>query len=479
MPKSRASTVVRGVFILSPLTRLLRGMSADDLFAPDGAFATDWLAQGDPQAFDTSTASGASFDPDSLAFLSNNPFGGLDGDAGTTTKGMNVALTQDELARALMGGFDVGGERVGELSSAGTSTVGGRSDAGSSPYSSGLSHQSAPGTSNGQFDFDAALGTSPPFALPHNLACDFDTSALQELFTNSSPTTTAGINAHLSPYPPAPLPFQTRSPASSVSPYAAPLPAFPHQPLDNHASSTFNPAQLFAPSPSTGPSPAAPRLSVDFASPMSSFSSFSPPVTVSAPLPTPQQQTQQPSFTSLAATAGIAVPTLHAASLARAAPSGFGPGQDAATSAALSTGARGRTTRNRISAQPAAVASGMSGEAANGQERARSPMEAIANAGLQSGVHQARACSCTRFLCRATLRLTPSSGRSSPPAQSRRRAARLQPRRVSQGAVGRGSRRRARRAKANSRQRRQEGQEVGSRSQCVASSRCRGRETCS
>ncbi|GAA5905011.1 hypothetical protein JCM8208_007659 [Rhodotorula glutinis] len=395
-------------------------MSTDDLFAPHGAFATDWLAQSDPRAFDGSASvADSSFDhQDSLGFLTGNPFGALDGLAGGT-KGTGM-LTQDELARALMGGIDGGiggGARMGDLSSAGTSTAGGRSDAGSSPYSSSMSHYGGAQhqSSSTQFDFGAdargQLGNSPPFSLPHNLSCDFDTAALQSLFTNSSPTTTTGpgVNAHLSPYPPATTypPLQTRSPASSVSPYAASVSTFPQPhpqqpPIDTSGMSGFNPAQLFAPASATsGTSPSAPRLSVDYTSPLSTFSSFSPPVAAQAPLavapqphahqqhrhePLPQQQPpqqpQQAAFTSLAATAGIAVPSLHAGPSAQSGLYGFSDAHDPSSSSSLGGSARGRTTRTR------AQAPGEAG-APEGEQRGRSPMEVIANAGLQSATHTA------------------------------------------------------------------------------------------
>ncbi|GAA5847097.1 hypothetical protein JCM9279_002690 [Rhodotorula babjevae] len=389
-------------------------MSTDDPFSVHGAFATDWLAQSDPRAFDGSAPGpDSSFDhQDSLAFLTGNPFGTLD----VKGAGMHVALTQDELARALMGGIDDGvgggGATLGDLSSAGTSTAGGRSDAGSSPYSSSMSHYGGaqhPASST-QFDFapDAALGNSPPFSLPHNLSCDFDTAALQSLFTNSSPTTGPGINAHLSPYPSAPTypPLQTRSPASSVSPYAASVSTFPQphhqqQSIDTRGMSGFNPAQLFAPTPAatSGTSPSAPRLSVDYTSPLSTFSSFSPPVAAQAPLAVaPQQQPQphhqrqplsqhpqqqhQPAFTSLAATAGIAVPSLHAGPSAQSGLYGFSGAHDSSASASLGGGARGRTTRTRTQAP-------LEAGAHEGEQRGRSPMEVIANAGLQSAVQPA------------------------------------------------------------------------------------------
>ncbi|GAA5940042.1 hypothetical protein JCM3775_003260 [Rhodotorula graminis] len=397
-------------------------MSTDDMFSAHSAFATDWLAQSDPRAFDGS-ASGpdsSSFDhQDSLGFLTGNAFGGFDGLAGGGgTKGTGM-LTQDELARALMGGIDGGGggaARMGDLSSAGTSTTGARSDAGSSPYSSSMSqyggaHHPSSSSSSAQFDFaaeSAALANSPPFSLPHNLSCDFDTAALQSLFTNSSPTTTAGpgINAHLSPYPSAPTypPLQTRSPASSVSPYTASVSTFPQhhqqqpQPIDIRGMSGFNPAQLFASTSAaaSGASPSAPRLSVDYTSPLSTFSSFSAPGAAQAPVavapqphahahhphqPLAQQQQQQPAFTSLAATAGIAVPSLHAGPSAQSGLYGFsGATHDPST---LGGGARGRATRTRTQAPV-----GETGEAES-EQRGRSPMEVIANAGLQSAMHPA------------------------------------------------------------------------------------------
>ncbi|GAA6054445.1 hypothetical protein JCM3770_007220 [Rhodotorula araucariae] len=359
-------------------------MSTEDLFAPNGAFATDWLAQGAATDYDAPAAAAPSYDEDPLAFLGGNGFGGLDGYGELVGKGMHTALTQDELARALLGGFDVAGEGVGEMSSTGTSTGGDRSDAGSSPFSSGLSYSgtsAAPSTSSAAFDFDAVLAQSPSFAIPHNLTCDFDTTALQDLFTNSAPSASAGISARLSPFPLAPAPLQTLSPASSVSPYTAPLPAFPEQPADRF--STFNPAQLFAPSPVSGSSPAAPRLSVDFASPVP-FASLSPSIATSASSPSANSQ---PSFTSLAATAGVSVPVLHAVPNPRSGPFAFSLNQESATTALLSSGARGRTTRNRAQVPPP-VALVPAKEPALGK-RAKSPMEVIANAGLQSEVHQA------------------------------------------------------------------------------------------
>ncbi|BGP50827.1 hypothetical protein JCM10450v2_006753 [Rhodotorula kratochvilovae] len=360
-------------------------MSADDLFAPNGAFATDWLAQGAATDFDAPSAAAPSYDQDPLAFLSAEALGGLDGYGETAGKGMGAGLTQDELARALLGGFDAGGERMGEMSSAGTSTGGGRSDAGSSPFSSGLSYSGAsvaPSTSSAAFDFDAVLAQSPSFSLPSNLACDFDTSALQDLFTNSAPSATSGVGTHLSPFPPAPAPLQPLSPASSVSPYAASLATFPQQSTEHFDMSTFDPTQLFVPAPSSGSSPSAPHLSVDFASPVS-FASLSPPVTASAPTSSPQSQAQ-PVFTSLAATAGISVPALHAVPNPRSGPFAFSLNQDPATTALLSSGARGRTTRNRAQVPPPPPVE----EPALGR-RSKSPMEVIANAGLQSEVHQA------------------------------------------------------------------------------------------
>jgi len=476
-------------------------MSTDDLFAPHGAFATDWLAQSDPRAFDgTASAGPDSYDHhDSLAFLTGNPFSALD----VKGAGMHVALTQDELARALMGGIDggvggggTGAARMGDLSSAGTSTAGGRSDAGSSPYSSSMSHYGGGGGGGGQggahpsaqFDFsDAALGNSPPFSLPHNLQCDFDTAALQSLFTNSSPTTGHGVNAHLSPYPPATTypPLQTRSPASSVSPYAASVSTFPQhqqqqqqQQIDTRGMSGFNPAQLFAPTPASGTSPLAPRLSVDYTSPLSTFSSFSPPVAAHAPLPVAppqhahqqqhQARPQQPAFTSLAATAGIAVPTLHAGPSAQSGLYGFSGAHDSSSSAAaaatLGGGARGRTTRTRTQAP-------LEAGAQEAEQRGRSPMEVIANAGLQSATHPARASPSPLLLShRSDLATDPASctARSPPSAQPGCQLARHEPHVGAQGRSGRGRRGRAGRAQAGAGQGRQEGQEGRPRAQCVS-----------
>lgn len=347
---------------------------ADSSYGTDGGLPADWLAAADDSFTDQS------FDPSLDDFLAQHSMG--------HAHGTDIGLQGGMGGAGVDLGFDGGSLAAfeGAAGSSGTSSYG-RSDAGSSPYNvSNYSFSSAVtgNTSAGQ-DVDAVFGHSPPFSFGadlSNLACDFDTSALQSLF--GEPVTQQGG---------AQTGASFLSPSSAFSPPSYSIPTVSlSQPGDapvyalDHAQLAFE---------SAGSSPSQQRISVDFGSPSSLPSSSSPPSLYPSLTAIKQQvqQAQRP-LSSLAATAGVSVPPIQPTAAPRAGTL-FSLQQDPATLAVLAQHAQGRTIVNRQQQRvPVSASLPVPPQAVQVQQkptRSASPMDVIVNAGLQNKVHQARA----------------------------------------------------------------------------------------
>ncbi|BGO94414.1 hypothetical protein NBRC10512_003788 [Rhodotorula toruloides] len=345
---------------------------ADSSYGTDGGLPADWLAAADDSFTDQS------FDPSLDDFLAQDSMG--------HAHGTDIGLQGGMGGAGVDLGFDGGSLAAfeGAAGSSGTSSYG-RSDAGSSPYNvSNYSFSSAVtgNTSAGQ-DVDAVFGHSPPFSFGadlSNLACDFDTSALQSLF--GEPVTQQGG---------AQTGASFLSPSSAFSPPSYSIPTVSlSQPGDapvyalDHAQLAFE---------SAGSSPSQQRISVDFGSPSSLPSSSSPPSLYPSLTAIKQQvqQAQRP-LSSLAATAGVSVPPIQPTAAPRAGTL-FSLQQDPATLAVLAQHAQGRTIVNRQQQRvPVSASLPVPPQAVQVQQkptRSASPMDVIVNAGLQNNVHQA------------------------------------------------------------------------------------------
>ncbi|BGP34582.1 hypothetical protein JCM10296v2_006404 [Rhodotorula toruloides] len=360
---------------------------ADSSYGADGGLPADWLA-----AADDSFTADQSFDPSLDDFLAQDSMGHAQGAAMGLQGGLNGAGVDLGFDGGSLAAFE------GAAGSSGTSSHG-RSDAGSSPYNvSNYSFSSAVtgNTSAGQ-DVDAVFGHSPPFSFAadwSNLACDFDTSALQSLF--GEPVTQQGGAqtgaSFLSPSSAFSPPSNGISLATTASPsYSIPTVSL-SQPGDapvfalDHAQPAFS---------SAGSSPSQPRVSVDFGSPSSLPSSSSPPSLYPSLTAIKRQvQKAQRPLSSLAATAGVSVPPIQPTSTSRAGTS-FSIQQDPATLAVLAQHAQGRTIVNRQrQQQPIPTSASLPVppqpmQARQQSTRSASPMDVIVNAGLQNNVHQA------------------------------------------------------------------------------------------
>ncbi|BGP00604.1 Proteophosphoglycan ppg4 [Rhodotorula toruloides ATCC 204091] len=358
---------------------------ADSSYGTDGGLPADWLAAADDSFTDQS------FDPSLDDFLAQDSMGHAQGTAMGLQGGMGGAGVDLGFDGGSLAAFE------GAAGSSGTSSYG-RSDAGSSPYNvSNYSFSSTVtgNTSAGQ-DVDAVFGHSPPFSFGadlSNLACDFDTSALQSLF--GEPVTQQGGAqtgaSFLSPSSAFSPPSNGISPATTTSPsYSIPTVSL-SQPSDapvfalDHAQPAFSSAGSFS---------SQPRVSVDFGSPSSLPSSSSPPSLYPSLTAIKQQvqQAQRP-LSSLAATAGVSIPPIQPTSAPRAGTS-FSVQQDPATLAVLAQHAQGRTIVNRQQQQPVPVPASLPVppqpvQAQQKPGRSASPMDVIVNAGLQNNVHQA------------------------------------------------------------------------------------------
>jgi hypothetical protein len=401
-------------------------------------FAQDWMA---------ATASGDPFAPDSFPDALSDIFGtrgngdNMQGITRMQQDGQDRAL--DEMLRSERGGASGGGSMGG-----GGGQFSNKDD-GRSPYSH--STYSYAGSSGGDTsltsyggganDFDSFLSASFPPPVPHqqpsppfsygtveelanNLPPTFDTSSLQSLFAGPSPSSSSISGNSLSPYSAQPYgtTLQTFSPAPTIGSSASPL-----SPYLQSFHQGMSPNQLFSSSASSStssPPNSIPRLSVDHGEGpggAQTFGAFQ------------AQQAALNARTSLAATAGVSVPPLlyqpssHPINIANST-SQFSftvkndPSAPPVPLAMLQHQAQVYAAQQQATAHlpnpPSKQLGG--GMTTRREKRQQSPVEVIANAGLQGqAVYQTRSFSCPSLLlfpiqtnvspCAALLQLRPNA----------------------------------------------------------------------
>jgi len=270
---------------------------------------------------------------------------------------------------SLQGGqevYGVGGQRV---VSSGNGSV--YSESASSPqgyasstgYSTGATSFSAGGAGgNGAMDFDSMFNTSsqsgfgdssPPFDFGNSLSCDFDTSGLQGLFTHQQPPQNLqpqlqqpvqGLSP-LSTTNSPPISFNLSSNYNYQYPQSSSIPTYPQQYVSNQPAQSYPNSSRHA-----------------------SFSSGASPSYDSSTSLVEQDLGSKRRRVTLAETAGIVPQTQHSSSIA---PTAFTVKADAYPS-----------QLNASNVQPQAHYLQTSGQGR--KQKAKSPVELIANAGISS-----------------------------------------------------------------------------------------------
>ncbi|GAA6033223.1 hypothetical protein JCM8097_003003 [Rhodosporidiobolus ruineniae] len=393
-------------------------MDTGDPFAlPDG-FSSAWDATADPLS-----SSSLHFDASLDNIFGNpaDPFSSftVDQEDAAPPAGASELSLEELLAGGLNSGAIVEQQR--------RSISEGQSPLSQSTYTSSTSHPDSSFTSTAPTDLDSLLSSlsssspdqqpSPAFSFTHvehlasNLPKEFDTAALQSLFSDSPPAVPSS-SASLSPFSATGQGqgqlFQTASPApttTSTSPFSPSLNAFP---------TALSPAAIFSSSTSSSsaspPGLTAPRLSFSSTTSTPDASAQQPPLTFSAFQAQHQQQTGR--TRSLAATAGVTVPPLllqpssHPsqgfANEPRAGQFSFTLSQDPSAGLPLSLlqSQAAQAHHQARTALPATVQYGLPALPTQQQQqlqqgvstrRQRSAVEVIANAGMQPGgaVYQA------------------------------------------------------------------------------------------